>query len=170
MSTDSAPQFLMDAQGSVTATAVVILADGEAGTADTDDTTLVLAPIHDADSLGAATGVPRLAPALSVTPLRDALLAQPRLALAFDSFGEGRPYSQARQLRAAGYQGQLIASGPAVVCDKVVPMRELGIDAFLFADESEAHRSAERLRAATATLPAPSPARAYRPVHRTGVI
>jgi len=64
--------------------------------------------------------------------------------LAFPKFTDGRAYSQARRLRAAGYQGELRARGQ-VLRDQLLFMVRAGFDAF----EIEAADAVERFDAAT---------------------
>lgn len=59
------------------------------------------------------------------------LQERPLIVLSFPSFGDGRAYSQARLLRTRyGFQGELRASGAAVVRDQLHGMMRSGINSF----------------------------------------
>lgn len=69
---------------------------------------------------------------LDVGSLAAGILRAPVIVLEFPSFGDGRGYSQARQLRdALGYRGDLRATGAAVVRDQLLGMLRCGINSFL---------------------------------------
>lgn len=124
-----------------------------------------------AEALTPPNGTVALLPVnLPVRPHAEALKALPAIALAFDTVAEGRPYSQARQLRDAGYTGQLIATGAGVTLDRIVPMRAMGIDHFVLPDETSVAAVMARFSLADTPLPPPAAGRGYQPQHRTGSI
>ncbi len=157
---------LLNADGQWQATRITRL---DADTPDPGEG-LRLAPVS-AEALQPPNGTVALLPVnLPVRPHAEALKALPAIALAFDTVAEGRPYSQARQLRDAGYTGRLIATGVGVTLDRLVPMRAMGIDAFVLPDEAAARAALQRFDYADQPLPDADPARGYRPLARTGCI
>lgn len=95
---------------------------------------------RDHDALlarGLAFGV-RLPNTVEIDRLDARVLGATLVILEFPSFGDGRAYSQARLLRdARDYQGELRATGAAVVRDQLQGMARCGIDSFaLRADQS----------------------------------
>lgn len=79
--------------------------------------------------------LPNTADVLALSPsLRD----RPLIALDFPSFGDGRAYSQAHLLRErCDYQGEIRATGAAVVRDQILGMQRSGFSAFqLRADQN----------------------------------
>ncbi len=68
---------------------------------------------------------------VDVLGLQADVLSRPLLLLDFPSFADGRAYSQARLLRdARGYQGDIRATGEAVVRDQIAGMLRSGISSF----------------------------------------
>jgi uncharacterized protein (DUF934 family) len=69
--------------------------------------------------------------------------------LSFPAFGDGRAYSQARLLRERyRYEGEIRATGAAVVADQAGEMLRCGFDAFALRADQKPERFIERLDAA----------------------
>jgi uncharacterized protein (DUF934 family) len=69
--------------------------------------------------------------------------------LSFPAFGDGRAYSQARLLRERyRYEGEIRATGAAVVADQAGEMLRCGFDAFALRADQKPERFIERLAAA----------------------
>ncbi len=69
------------------------------------------------------------------------------IVLTFPAFNDGRSYSIARQLRLAGYQGEIRAAGN-ILPDQLQFMRQVGIDSFEVGDRfslEEWHRAARQM-------------------------
>ncbi len=122
------------------------LADDEEAPAGADVIVSLARWVRDRDALvgrNGGVGV-RLGAADSPEAVKDDLARLGVIALAFDTFKDGRPYSHARLLRERyGYTGELRAVGD-VLRDQLFFMRRCGIDAF----ELRADRSAEDALAA----------------------
>ncbi len=79
--------------------------------------------------------------------LKDHLQSLSLIVLAFPSFGDGRAYSLARQLRDLGYTGELRARGD-VLPDQLQFMMQVGFDTFEVSDrftEQDWRRAAEQI-------------------------
>ena len=74
---------------------------------------------------------------LSGDTVPDTLPAEPVVTVRFGGYGDGRGYSVANALRALGYQGRLIATGP-LVPDQARHAFQSGFDAIAVTDESVA--------------------------------
>jgi uncharacterized protein (DUF934 family) len=79
-------------------------------------------------STGAAVGV-RLNVGQSIEVATDDVVRLSVIALPFPKFSDGRSYSAARQLRDAGYRGEIRATGD-VLLDQLPLMARAGFDAF----------------------------------------
>jgi uncharacterized protein (DUF934 family) len=81
--------------------------------------------------------------------------------LSFPAFGDGRAYSQARLLRERyRYEGEIRATGAAVVADQAGEMLRCGFDAFALRDDQQADAFIARLAAARTRAWYQSPATA----------
>ena len=96
---------------------MLITSDGMAAAAADGGAVLTLAPESDGSALEAAarhSGVVRIA---------------------FSAMGDGRGFSLARRLRAAGFEGRLRAAGP-LIADQFAALARVGFDEVELAPES----------------------------------
>ncbi len=77
----------------------------------------------------------------------EAYLDEPRLALDFPSFADGRGFSAAKRLRQLGYRGELLAAGHLIV-DQWALLCECGFDAVVLSEERLQASGAEHWQAA----------------------
>lgn len=100
-------------------------------------------PLLDADGL--KTG-PALEPVANTTPIAE-LTGQDAIAIAFPAFTDGRGFSLARSLRAAGYRGRLRASGE-LIPEQFPFALECGFDEVEIGEERLARQPVEQWLAA----------------------
>lgn len=79
-------------------------------------------------------------------PLLDALASLALVAVHFEAFTDGRGYSVARQLREAGFAGELRARGQ-LLPDQAHYLRRCGFNALEFSDPGRLAQAQERLHA-----------------------
>lgn len=95
---------------------------------------------QDAEALkasGLVVGV-QIPNTLDLADAAAALVDRPLIVLSFPSFPDGRAYSQARLLRDRyRYQGELRASGAAVVRDQMHNMMRSGINSFALREDQD---------------------------------
>ncbi len=85
--------------------------------------------------------------AMDVRTLSSSALHRPLLLLCFPDFPDGRAYSQARLLRdQCGYQGDVRATGAAVVQDQLHGMLRCGISSFSLRADQSADAASESLK------------------------
>ncbi|MRX51142.1 DUF934 domain-containing protein [Paracoccus sp. S-4012] len=82
---------------------------------------------------------PELGPTTDLDALPAETLAAPMLRVAFASFADGRGFTVARRLRAAGYTGRLRACGP-LIADQYAMARRAGFDEVEIPDEIAARQ------------------------------
>lgn len=110
--------------------------------------------------VGRPVGV-AIAPTDSLDPLADIIDRAALVALTFGKFTDGRAYSQAQRLRAAGYRGEVRATGD-VLLDQLPLMLRAGFDSFEIRSEPTiAALAAGRFPAPRQTYQVPSTTDAY---------
>lgn len=85
----------------------------------------------------------RIPNTLNVQEYWNTLNAFPLIALEFPSFADGRAYSQARLLRDLGYNGEIRATGLAVVRDQLQGMERCGINSFQLRPDQSAEQASK---------------------------
>ena len=128
---------LIDANGRELQDEFVRVAEGDA--IPTEGAVLVgIEQWHAAKSRGGVVGL-ELSNTTDILQLsKDDLAFSALIVLHFPAFADGRAYSQAYRLRAAGYRSILRATGAAVMPDQLLMMRRCGFDQFRLADSAQA--------------------------------